>query len=187
MDKCKMCDNTFKRKYRSKGLRKEYCSKKCRYSDFFVEKTCLTCGKLFTKNTLSTKSDLYCSLACIQRHPCELCGKTITGRKTFQSFPKRFCSRACAAFVNVSLKAKKAYVCKGFAQSIKLRGEISCNRCGNDDIQVLVVHHLDGDRTNNSLENLETLCSNCHHRIHWGKGQRRILTALYAQKIASRL
>jgi 5-methylcytosine-specific restriction endonuclease McrA len=26
----------------------------------------------------------------------------------------------------------------------------------------LEVHHIDGDRTNNSLENLQLLCPNCH-------------------------
>src|SRR5690606_16809045 len=144
---------------------KEYCSKKCRYSDSFIDKTCLTCGKVFTKNILSTKSDSYCSLACIQRNPCELCGKIITGRRFFQSKPKRFCGRACAAFVNKTLKSKKTYIAQGFAQSIHIHGKIICNKCGNDDIQVMVVHHIDRDRLNNSMENLETLCANCHHKI----------------------
>jgi hypothetical protein len=41
-----------------------------------------------------------------------------------------------------------------------------CNRCNlskwlDKDI-ILEIHHIDGDKTNNSLENLELLCPNCH-------------------------
>jgi hypothetical protein len=46
-----------------------------------------------------------------------------------------------------------------------LRGE-KCERCGLSEWQgeklPLQVHHIDGDRTNNSLENLMVLCPNCH-------------------------
>jgi 5-methylcytosine-specific restriction endonuclease McrA len=48
---------------------------------------------------------------------------------------------------------------------IKLRGR-KCEKCGletwlNQPIN-LEVHHIDGDRTNNSLDNLMLLCPNCH-------------------------
>lgn len=56
---------------------------------------------------------------------------------------------------------------KGFAQSIHIYGKIICNRCHSDDIDILCVHHIDKNRKNNSYENLETLCANCHYKIHW--------------------
>jgi 5-methylcytosine-specific restriction endonuclease McrA len=41
-----------------------------------------------------------------------------------------------------------------------------CEKCGNTEWFgqpiALEVHHIDGDRTNNSLENLQLLCPNCH-------------------------
>lgn len=48
---------------------------------------------------------------------------------------------------------------------IKLHGR-KCENCGieswlNNPIK-LEVHHIDGDRSNNSLENLQLLCPNCH-------------------------
>ena len=48
---------------------------------------------------------------------------------------------------------------------IKLRGR-KCEKCGltewlGEPIN-LQVHHIDGDRTNNSLDNLILLCPNCH-------------------------
>lgn len=174
MDKCIICENVFKRKYPRGGQRKIYCSKKCRYSDAkkYI-KNCKTCNKEFTAIFLN-KNKEYCSLACIQRHPCQLCGITITGRKTFQGGEKKYCGRKCANFVNVTLKSKKAYVPKGFAQTLNNYGKIICERCKYDDVNCLCVHHKDGNRNNNSLDNLETLCANCHHKEHWGDKDKRL-------------
>lgn len=35
----------------------------------------------------------------------------------------------------------------------------------------LVVHHVDGDRSNNALENLIPVCRSCHGRIHSGHAE----------------
>ncbi len=46
-----------------------------------------------------------------------------------------------------------------------------CQLCGDD--QDLVVHHIDekssrnSDTPNNSLDNLITLCKQCHYYCHW--------------------
>jgi hypothetical protein len=48
---------------------------------------------------------------------------------------------------------------------IKLRGH-KCKCCGlsewNNLPITLQAHHIDGDKTNNELENLSLLCPNCH-------------------------
>lgn len=48
---------------------------------------------------------------------------------------------------------------------IKLRGH-KCERCNIskwfDSLIVLELEHIDGDRTNNELDNLKLLCPNCH-------------------------
>lgn len=41
-----------------------------------------------------------------------------------------------------------------------------CNRCGYTNILAIEVHHRDKDRSNNSIENLEVLCANCHTIEH---------------------
>ena len=45
----------------------------------------------------------------------------------------------------------------------------ACETCGSRSL--LGLHHLDGDRTNNSRENLQTLCPRCHTRWHWENGK----------------
>ena len=42
----------------------------------------------------------------------------------------------------------------------------TCDSCGNNEWMnkqiPLEVHHVDGDRTNNEVDNLQLLCCNCH-------------------------
>jgi len=96
-----------------------------------------------------------------------------------------FCSRKCSNFVHRTLNSKIAYMAKGYARSIKDHGKIICNRCGYDDINVLIVHHLDSNRLNNEITNLETLCANCHHKIHWGDSEKRLKCAQLALMISN--
>lgn len=44
-----------------------------------------------------------------------------------------------------------------------------CVVCGSEDD--IIVHHVDGDRSNNSLDNLEPMCQSCHARLHNGSGE----------------
>lgn len=39
-----------------------------------------------------------------------------------------------------------------------------CERCGSS--KYLLVHHIDHDRSNSSIENLEVLCKKCHQEHH---------------------
>jgi len=41
-----------------------------------------------------------------------------------------------------------------------------CAECGKE--RGLDVHHIDGDRRNNDLENLMVLCQPCHRKVHRG-------------------
>jgi 5-methylcytosine-specific restriction endonuclease McrA len=51
----------------------------------------------------------------------------------------------------------------------------TCSKCGfvAEDICQLDVHHKDGNHSNNALENLKTVCANCHRLIHRGETKRR--------------
>lgn len=113
MDNCVVCETPFLRHYRGKGTRQIYCSKKCKYKAANQTIDCKTCGKLYTRNSYSNKSPEYCSIACIQRSPCLMCGKIIVGRKTWQAGERRFCDRRCAAFANRVVAGQGHYQAKG--------------------------------------------------------------------------
>ena len=62
-------------------------------------------------------------------------------------------------------------VCKGNYQplsSILRKYNYTCVNCGVKNEQ-LWVHHIDGDRTNNSVDNLISLCMRCHRAGHTGR------------------
>lgn len=58
-----------------------------------------------------------------------------------------------------------------------LRGH-KCECCGLSEWLgqpiTLEVHHVDGDRLNNSLDNLQILCPNCHSQTENWRGRKRI-------------
>ena len=45
----------------------------------------------------------------------------------------------------------------------------ACEMCGATSR--IGLHHKDRNRTNNSPENLQTLCPICHTRLHWEQGK----------------
>lgn len=96
---------------------------------------------------------------------CLNCGESFDYRPS-QSFGK-YCSNKCQGEYNV----KSRFVKNGkwhFNMSIylkKLRGN-KCEECGiekwNDKEISMHVDHIDGDRSNNTFDNLKLLCPNCH-------------------------
>ncbi|HPB31130.1 MAG TPA: HNH endonuclease signature motif containing protein, partial [Candidatus Sumerlaeota bacterium] len=44
-----------------------------------------------------------------------------------------------------------------------------CSFCGVADVAVLEIHHIDGDPSNNQIENLIVVCGNCHSKITRGE------------------
>ena len=49
---------------------------------------------------------------------------------------------------------------------VKDRDGWACVECGCDEVKVLEVHHIDGDKDNQDLGNLVTLCRGCHRKKH---------------------
>ena len=184
---CPVCDSRFPLKYIRKGQPKRYCSKRCRYISEWTNRSCLTCGNTFRVHRLGVKRKTvgYCSMACIQRNPCVLCGKIITGRAKILGKDKTFCSRRCANIVNRTLKGgKRNYVAVAFIGTIRRTGKLACERCGYDNLFALVGHHSDRNRDNYSTDNLITLCANCHSLEHWDGSPRRQRWASIAKFVA---
>ena len=103
---------------------------------------------------------------------CEVCGKPIErkryansleDRKHFEN--RRYCSLQCAGVAHRKAIPTKSAIGKRLIQERKS----CCAVCGAD--AGLQVHHLDGNRLNNSSENLLTVCASCHTKWHWKHGK----------------
>lgn len=53
--------------------------------------------------------------------------------------------------------------------------EIKCEKCGST--KFLCVHHLNENRYDNSLENLQCLCKSCHQKLHCKRNKKGQFTA----------
>jgi len=155
------------------------------YNRNMIEKKCLICGKIIRiKKSHANKGwGKYCSIMCRSKGQrigtwvkCSSCNKLIYRRPVDfkrSGSKKFFCSVSChCSWENHNnrsgyaapnwINGQTAYR-KLLAQHI---APIKCAQCGIKDNRVLVVHHRDGDRTNNKVENLEWLCRNCHCIVH---------------------
>lgn len=54
-------------------------------------------------------------------------------------------------------------------KAIKDRDGWKCRQCGvARKYKILLIHHIDENKLNNSIDNLITLCGSCHSKVHWG-------------------
>jgi len=137
---------------------------------------CKVCKKAIYRRPIQLKRSnggAYCSmkcygLSCRQEKPCVVCGKMILA-----SFHKKTCSRACSNIYRTGIKygrsSPKDKVKNYQALKIRLlkRDGKSCSRCGYNKHEILQVHHIDKNRENNELDNLEMICPNCHFEEHY--------------------
>jgi len=146
--KCKICETKFyvKPSHQKLGLGK-YCSIKC-----------CAIGRRKGKNVI-----------------CHICGsetwkrpKALNGSKS----GKFFCSKKCQTiWRNKYYSGKNHANWKGgeytYPRIMKIHKiEPVCTHCNITDKRVLVIHHKDWDRKNNSIDNLMWLCRNCHCLVH---------------------
>lgn len=137
---------------------------------------CRICKKSIYRRPGSLKKSggrAFCSqvcygISCRKESPCLICGRSILA-----SFNKKTCSRSCAnrhrAGIQYKINRPRDKVVSERAiktRLIKERGR-ACQRCGYSKFEILQVHHKDRDRKNNSLDNLELICPNCHCEEHF--------------------
>ena len=136
---------------------------------------CIICRKPIYKRPfeiLKNKGRVFCSvqcygLSCRREKPCLVCGKPILA-----GLNKKTCSRSCANIHRTGIKYKinrprdkvKHYLALKKRLSA-LRGK-HCERCGYEKYEILQVHHKNRDKYNNTLDNLELICPNCHSEEH---------------------
>jgi len=151
------------------------------------EHECENCGEVFLRRTNVSRLKKYCSNKCkgIARTnkievQCFNCGKTIKKTPSKLKNAKHgfyFCGRKCKEEAQ-SLKGKCSEIRPShyglsmvhqYQTWIKKQENPVCEGCGEDEKFLLTVHHIDGNRNNNSEDNFEIVCANCHIKRHLKK------------------
>ena len=144
---------------------------------------CLCCGKEITGKYKNTKK--FCNSSCSATYNnmlrekktryCINCGNVLNNRSQ-----KVFCSLNCSTeyrYVEYIKRWKNGEesgiageygISQNIRRYLKEKYDNKCQLCGWGEINTftgnvpLEVHHIDGDYTNNTEENLQLLCPNCH-------------------------
>lgn len=146
-----------------------------------TKKYCLVCGKELTGNRTS-----YCSKECSKQRnniyyrtvgivkKCNYCGKEFIGR-----YDRKYCSNKCANNFkkekNIKLFLEGKYFNNGnikipdvIREFLYKKNNYKCEVCGYEGYNlktgktILQIHHIDGNSKNNSPDNLQVICPNCH-------------------------
>jgi len=148
---CKICKRKFRTKFWlfQQGW-SQCCSRKCRNEaqkrGRFVK--CSTCGKSIWRGLASLRSSksgkFFCTKSC----------QTLWRNKVYTG-PNHALWIGGSSF--------------GFYRKKILESNVPviCNLCKEKDTRVLEVHHKDGNRQNNEIDNLVWICLNCHHLMHF--------------------
>ncbi len=149
---CAFCKNEYDRPKRlyTQSIKhgwRIFCNRECLRQSKYVGKkyNCATCNK-----------ETY-------RSPSELKSKS----------GKYFCSKHCSVKNrNKSLVGprNKLWKNKSYRGLALFDLPNKCNRCNYEQYkEILIVHHIDRNRRNNNIKNLEILCPNCHAIEHYVK------------------
>lgn len=190
------CNNVFetRRRLDDESKEKKFCSKKClsehrvlnpikRSSKKRETKTyeyiCSNCGIGFETKKRKTRT---CSPECLheaygkygrstkQIYMCKWCNKVDTENRH-----KLFCSQEC---LSESTKAKSSYVDpyafhksvhESFGRRVRYHRFLMEQKLGRKLERNEIVHHIDGNKHNNELENLMLLSSSEHAKLHFKK------------------
>ena len=149
--------------------------------------TCKVCTKVFyaKPSQLEKGWGKFCSKQCqniSQRTGvfvhCRVCSDVIWKMQKELKHSKSdnyFCSKSCQTkWRNTVYVGKKHHSwidgSNAYRRIMKRhKREPVCANCNLTNQQVLVVHHIDHNRTNNDISNLKWLCRNCHYLAHNGK------------------
>lgn len=184
--KCKNCGNTFMAYPSSK---RRFCSRRCstisawsnREKAQIVKVKCAFCGKDFDvyarDSRVKDNKIKYCGTECRDNalkkgviRQCAVCGKEFYSTRNF------LCSRDCASKYRSISCLHKTYYEKGYeVKHIK-----GYNKRGNAKVHRLVVeehigrrlssdeivHHIDGNKLNNDISNLQVMTRGEHSSLH---------------------
>ena len=180
---CQFCQSSFITTL-DHGKIPKYCSRSCYYRGIKgkpkkkkpdIVNTCQNCNIEFVSRKTHRTRAKYCSRKCAQKgyqtginKLCLNCGTEFYSPNWKQNTKNhgKYCSLKCKHLFlyKTSLDSQ----CPGSYRKNAWRiFEKKCYDCGYSlHPEILLIHHIDGNRKNGKLENLIPVCQNCHCLRH---------------------
>lgn len=154
-------------------LRKSYPGRPVNPRMAAIENNCGHCGIKFISKKGHRHDQPFCSRFCAGARgrvakECIECGISFEMRKSQFNFGKKgyFCSRECR-YKNAKIQALIAARPGTYRSNAWKIFERKCVDCEWKEYpELLIIHHVDGDRANGALDNLVPLCPTCHAVRH---------------------
>lgn len=191
---CEYCGDHFKKPGSTKARLRKYCSRSCASNSWrnnvLCEKPCIVCGKMFKIESLGNRRRTTCSHDCLkecrrrsgsrQEHPSVY---SLTKEQIEYAILNTSSYIECAEYLNVPVwtmyRKMKKFGIKRIKKNPKPRidGYISYTTPQNHRSvyesfygvkldRKTIVHHLDGNRSNNAIENLVAVSNEQHSFAH---------------------
>jgi hypothetical protein len=156
---CAVCGKDWETRCSDPRHQRRTCSDECE----FEARGRVHRGKVLSEETRQKLSDQRRGRKLSHSHRAAI-GRGITGSKNSHWIDGRSRHKEGAADYNFEFTG-------ALKTTVKNRDGNRCRSCGGDGSQYkmgLHVHHIDCDKTNNTINNLVTLCASCHTRVHSG-------------------
>lgn len=169
---CRQCGKPFRTKpvHVASG-RAKFCSRACESASRrnAVEKVCPRCGKTFI--SAPSRRQRFCNFACafpVITRTCQRCGKVFRVPPLWVRLGRgKFCSRACRTTRGVALYLQV----KHNGDLVKLHRLVWQQAHGPIPVGS-IIHHINGDKRDNRLENLVCMTRGEHTLLHKLGGKR---------------
>lgn len=178
---CKGCGKPITYKIKAGKPTRQYCSAACQVSHTVPTRilTCVDCGVQFEFHGRTTK--LRCD-SCWHKHrsqsvmaervlkdPTVMLGVGSGGGQnkdlSMADEDRRILNESRRKHYAANKERMRA-IAKSRYRDKAFMVDSTCEICGYNKKDALVVHHKDMDRANADMDNLAVLCANCHMRLH---------------------
>lgn len=172
--KCDYCGEIIhKEPNQLKGKKNHFCSRRCQW-------------KHFSENYSGKNNSLWTDRILVN---CDYCGKKLN-KPRWEVYEHNFCSQNCFhKWLTPKISGENNHNWNGGSSSkpythifihklrekIRIRDNLECQICNLSQEEnlrkyrkKLNVHHIDGNKTNDKLDNLISLCNKCHSKVHRG-------------------